>query len=44
MASLNLGDLREQLALGHRLLHHYGLAAYQGHVSARIPGSGGWNA
>ena len=35
----DLAELREQLALGHRLLHHYGLAAYQGHVSARVPGT-----
>ena len=32
-------DLREQVALANRLLHHYGLAAYEGHVSARIPGT-----
>ena len=31
--------LREQVALANRLLHHYGLGAYQGHVSARIPGT-----
>ena len=31
--------LREQVALANRLLHHYGLGAYQGHVSARVPGS-----
>ncbi len=31
--------LREQVALAVRLLHHYGLAAYQGHVSARVPNS-----
>ena len=37
--SADLTELREQLALGHRLLHHYGLAAYQGHVSARVPGT-----
>ena len=30
--------LREQVALAHRLLAHYALGAYQGHVSARIPG------
>ena len=35
----DLAELREQLALGHRLLHHYGLAAYSGHVSARLPGT-----
>ncbi len=29
--------LKEQVALGNRLLHHYGLGSYQGHVSARIP-------
>ena len=39
MASQDLASLREQLALGNRLLHHYGLAAYQGHVSARVPGT-----
>ena len=37
MASGDLEALREQVALGNRLLHHYGLAAYQGHVSARVP-------
>ncbi len=31
--------LKEQVALGTRLLHHYGLGSYQGHVSARIPGT-----
>ena len=31
--------LREQVALANRLLHHYGLGAYQGHVSARLPDS-----
>ncbi len=31
--------LREQVALANRLLHHYGLGAYQGHVSARIAGT-----
>ena len=31
--------LREQVALANRLLHHYGLGAYQGHVSARLPES-----
>lgn len=31
--------LREQVALANRLLHHYGLGAYQGHVSARVPGT-----
>ena len=39
MASPDIAELREQLALAHRLLHHYGLAAYQGHASARIPGT-----
>ncbi len=37
MASRDLAELREQVALANRLLHHYGLAAYQGHVSARVP-------
>jgi L-ribulose-5-phosphate 4-epimerase len=32
-------DLREEVALANRLLHHYGLGAYQGHVSARVPGT-----
>ena len=31
--------LREQVALANRLLHHYALGAYQGHVSARMPDS-----
>ena len=31
--------LREQVALANRLLHHYSLGAYQGHVSARVPGT-----
>ncbi len=31
--------LREQVALANRLLHHYGLGSYQGHVSARVPGT-----
>ena len=35
-----LQALREQVALANRLLHHYGLGAYQGHVSARAPGDG----
>ncbi len=34
-----LNALREQVALANRLLHHYGLGAYEGHVSARIPGA-----
>lgn len=34
-----LQALREQVALANRLLHHYGLGAYQGHVSARVPDS-----
>ena len=29
--------LRGQVALAHRLLAHYALGAYQGHVSARVP-------
>jgi ribulose-5-phosphate 4-epimerase/fuculose-1-phosphate aldolase len=29
--------LREEVALANRLLHHYGLGAYEGHVSARVP-------
>jgi ribulose-5-phosphate 4-epimerase/fuculose-1-phosphate aldolase len=33
-----VADLREQVALAHRLLAHYALGAYQGHVSARVPG------
>jgi L-ribulose-5-phosphate 4-epimerase len=32
-------ELKEQVALANRLLHHYGLATYQGHLSARIPGA-----
>ena len=32
-------QLREEVALGNRLLHHWGLATYLGHVSARIPGA-----
>ena len=32
-------DLKTQVALATRLLHHYGLATYQGHVSARVPGT-----
>ncbi len=32
-------QFREQVALANRLLHHYGLASYQGHASARIPGT-----
>ncbi len=32
-------ELREEIALANRLLHHYGLGAYQGHVSARLPDS-----
>lgn len=31
-------ELRGQVALAHRLLAHYALGAYQGHVSARVPG------
>ena len=34
-----LQALREQVALANRLLRHYGLGAYQGHVSARVPDS-----
>ena len=34
-----LQALREQVALANRLLHHYGLGTYQGHVSARVPDS-----
>ena len=30
-------ELRGQVALAHRLLAHYALGAYQGHVSARVP-------
>ncbi|MEE8518370.1 MAG: class II aldolase/adducin family protein, partial [Dehalococcoidia bacterium] len=39
MANKNeqLQTLKEQVALGNRLLHHYGLGSYQGHVSARVP-------
>jgi ribulose-5-phosphate 4-epimerase/fuculose-1-phosphate aldolase len=32
-------ELKEQVALTNRLLHHYGLTAYLGHASARIPGT-----
>ena len=32
-------ELREQVALANRLLHHYGLTSYLGHASARIPGT-----
>lgn len=39
MADLTqIQDLRQQVALANRLLHHYGLGSYQGHVSARVPG------
>ena len=31
--------MREEVALANRLLHHYGLGAYKGHVSGRLPGS-----
>ena len=31
--------MKEEVALGNRLLHHYGLTTYLGHVSARIPGT-----
>ena len=34
-----VADLKEEVALGNRLLHHYGLTTYLGHVSARIPGT-----
>lgn len=34
-----VSELKEQVALGNRLMHHYGLASYLGHVSARIPGT-----
>ena len=39
MADLTqIQDLRQQVALANRLLHHYGLGSYQGQVSARVPG------
>ncbi len=38
-ASAAFQDLKEQVALANRLLHHYGLATYMGHVSARVPGT-----
>ena len=34
-----IDQIREELALANRLLHHWGLAVYEGHVSARIPGA-----
>ena len=34
-----LQALGEQVALANGLLHRYGLGAYQGHVSARLPDS-----
>lgn len=33
------GELREQVALAGRILHHQGLLDYLGHVSARVPGT-----
>ena len=38
MNNAQIQDLREQVALANRLLHHYNLGAYEGHVSARVPG------
>lgn len=32
-------DLKKKVALGNRVLFHYGLADYHGHLSARIPGT-----
>ncbi len=32
-------ELREHVAMANRALHHYGLATYMGHASARIPGT-----
>jgi L-ribulose-5-phosphate 4-epimerase len=38
MDDAQIQDLRGQVALANRLLHHYSLGAYEGHVSARVPG------
>jgi L-ribulose-5-phosphate 4-epimerase len=38
MDDAQVKQLREEVALANRLLHHYGLGSYQGHVSARVPG------
>lgn len=38
-SSPEIEALREQVALANRLLHHYGLGAYEGQVSARVPGA-----
>jgi L-ribulose-5-phosphate 4-epimerase len=38
MDDAQVQDLREQVALANRLLQHYSLGAYEGHVSARVPG------
>ncbi|MBI4199285.1 MAG: class II aldolase/adducin family protein [Chloroflexi bacterium] len=32
-------ELRGRVALANRVMHHYGLTTYLGHVSARIPGT-----
>ena len=39
MASKENQELREQVALANRNLHHNGLTTYLGHASARIPGT-----
>ncbi len=33
-----IAALRKEVALANRLLQHYNLSAYEGHVSARVPG------
>ena len=39
MASDHVAEIKEQVALANRLLHHYGLSTYSGHASGRIPGT-----
>jgi ribulose-5-phosphate 4-epimerase/fuculose-1-phosphate aldolase len=39
MASDPVSEIRDQVALANRLLHHYGLSTYSGHVSGRVPGT-----
>ncbi|MBI2986437.1 MAG: class II aldolase/adducin family protein [Deltaproteobacteria bacterium] len=39
MTTEDSAELKEQVALANRALHHYGLASYMGHASARIPGT-----
>jgi L-ribulose-5-phosphate 4-epimerase len=39
MAGKDVSDIKEQVALANRTLHHEGLTTYLGHASARIPGT-----